>query len=130
MLLAPEDVSDYIFQELAPVSRMYDHLGVLEFSHAKTPVETEKPIVINEMANKRTNILNIHMKEGEYDVILREAILPFITKTKGIIRRTQSSYLEVEGPFHIKQSCFVDHNEHFHCEWKITTLFGDLQMVH
>ena len=112
MLLAPEDVSDYIFQELAPVSRMYEHLD------------------INEMANKRTNILNIHMKEGEDDVILREAILPFITKTKGIIRRTESSHLEVEGPFYTKQCCFINHHDHYHCEWKITTLFEDLQMVH
>jgi len=113
MLLAPEDVSDYIFQELAPISRMYDHSGVWGVWGF---MDTD---------NKRTNILNIHIA-NEYDVIPRETILPFITKNKGIIRRTESSYLEVEGPFYIKQNCFVNHHDHFHCEWKVTTLFKDL----
>lgn len=111
MLLAPEDVSDYIFQELAPISKMYDHVDS------------------SDTANKRTNILNLHI-EKEFDVIPKEAILPFITKTKGLIRRTESSYLEVEGPFYVKQSCFINHNDHFHCEWKVTTMFEDLLMIH
>jgi hypothetical protein len=86
----PEELTDYIFNELLSVSKLYQDDKSLE----------------------KVNTLNIHLNDS--GTIVKSALSTFLSKVKGIIRHADSAYLEVEGPFYVKQTCFLSNTEHDH----------------
>lgn len=101
-MLDPSDITDYIYQELSKISSMYE---CNEFS-------------------KRTNTLNLHCINDE--VISKNALNSFITLMRGVVRRSESAYIEIEGPLLVFQTCFLNNEEHVHYEWKVTTTIQSL----
>jgi len=96
-MIGYDDVSDYIYKELEPVSHFYDGA---EYS-------------------KRVNTLNLHYSAES--TVPKNAMNSFITSMKGVVRRSESSYLEIVGPISVVQTCFLEKGEHLHYEWKVTT---------
>lgn len=83
-MIALDEVTDYIFNKLEPTSSFY----------TKTHKNPKKTIL--SLPSDYINIIAINI---------------FIAKMKGIIRKSESSELEVEGPFYKEDSC----------EWIVTT---------
>ncbi len=88
-MISPEQVTDYIFSKLCPVSSFY--------------IETYK--------NPKKTVLSLPK-----DSITISDIDMFVNKMKGIIRKSESCDLEIEGP--------IDKNTI--CEWHVTTFHYDI----
>jgi hypothetical protein len=96
-MIDPEELPDYIFNELLPASKLYHE----------------------EKKYERLHILNIHINESV--AISKTAVSSFVNKVKGVIRRDECCYLEVEGPLYITQTCFICTNEHTHVQIIVVT---------
>ena len=73
-MLNSEELPDYIFRELLPVSKLYQ----------------------DEKSLNKINTLHICLDDS--GMVSKGTISSFINKVKGIIRHDECCYLEVEGP--------------------------------
>jgi hypothetical protein len=88
-MISPEQVTDYIFSKLSPISSFY--------------IETHK--------NPKKSVLSLPKNS-----ITITAVDMFITKMKGIIRKSESCDLKIEGP--------IDKGNIY--EWVVTTFHYDI----
>lgn len=96
-----EELPDYIFNKLLSASKLY---------------QDEKSI-------EKVNTFNLHLNDSR--TILKSSLSAFISKVKGTIRHDESSYLEVEGPICVKQTCFLSGRDHDHIKIIVITKYDD-----
>lgn len=97
------ELPDHIYKELSSVSKLY---------------HDEKNI-------NRVNTLDIHINDSE--TVVSNIVTSFISKVKGIIRRDECAYLEVEGIYTL-QTCYVSNVMHNHAKIIVTTKYDDPYM--
>lgn len=96
----PEELPDYIFNELLSASKLYH----------------------DDKSLKKVSTFNLHLND---DIVLRSAVSVFLNKVKGVIRRDECAYLKVEGPFYVDQTCFLSGTDHKHIQILVTTKYDD-----
>lgn len=100
-MMDPDELPDFIFNELLPVSKLYRDDKSIEKIHT----------------------FNIHLNES--NTIVKTALTAFLNKVKGIIRYDECSYLEVIGPHYVKQTCFLTSTNHDHIQVIVKTRYDD-----
>lgn len=95
-MLDPENVTDFIYQELSKVQCICDNYD----------------------DSKNINILNLHCSN---EVIAKNALNNFIVMMRGLILQHNPSYIEIEGPLLVNQKCFLNRKPHVHYEWNVIT---------